>query len=171
MGYLKELASENLYYKPLTLEYVPAWTQFLTDPLNTQFYPKLNYTPEERATLWIGAQIERYANGQFGLYALHLKSNDEFIGQCGLLTQIIDEKEEIEIGYHLFSKYRGKGFATEAAIHFRQCAIDKQITKSVISIIDVKNVASQAVAKRNGMIQEMRTNWRDKDVFVYRYTI
>jgi len=79
--------------------------------------------------------------------ALIEKSTGDFVGQCGLLMQQIDGQDEIEIGYHLFPKYLGKGFATEAAQKFKQIAFDQYNFLHLISIIIQENLLPKKAAK------------------------
>ena len=98
---------------------------------------------------------------------LNIETN-EFIGQCGLLTQEVDDKKELEVGYHVMKKHWGKGFAPEAAKLFIDFAFENNLTKSIISIIHKENIKSQKVALRNGLTKEKETNWKGMDVYIYR---
>ena len=168
MFYLEDTESERLRYRPLNRGDISLWTEYLKDPRNTQFYPDVGMTAEERAESWITSQLDRYEQGLHGMCAIHLKQSDEFVGQCGLLTQEVDGIEEIEVGYHLFAEHRGNGYATEAAQHMKEYGFKKGIADSIISIIDENNFPSQAVAKRNGMKEDKRTVWKDMNVIIFR---
>jgi RimJ/RimL family protein N-acetyltransferase len=113
-------------------------------------------------------QLNRYAKNLFGLQALIDKRTNEFIGQCGLLLQEVDGRQEVEVGYHILRKHWGKGYAPEAARLFIDFAFEKNLSNSVISIINSKNIKSQRVAQKNGLIKENQTSWRNMDVFIYR---
>lgn len=66
-------------------------------------------------------------------------------------------------------KYWGQGYATEAAKIFIDYAFKKELTKSVISLIDVRNLGSQKVAEKNGLAIDKQIKWLDKeDVYIYR---
>ncbi|MEX1001109.1 MAG: GNAT family N-acetyltransferase [Crocinitomicaceae bacterium] len=168
MSYLDLPPSERLVYAPLDENYARMWIPFLSDESAMRYFPKLNISPEERARQWIDSQLERYRNGTYGMYALHLKKTNDFIGQCGLLKQEVDGKQEVEIGYHLLPQYWGNGYATEAAKHFKKNAFQQQMADSLISIIHKDNLLSQAVAKRNGMHKDFQTNWKGMEVIVFR---
>lgn len=168
-NYLKEQETDRLLIRPLTLTDNVIWTKFLSDPDCTEFFPKyMRNDSKSRAITWIQKQLERYEENRFGLLGLIEKSTGKFIGQCGLLTQEIDGSPEIEIGYHLLPEFHGKGYASEAAKHFKQYAFDKNITESIISIIHRDNIASQKVAQRNGMTNSKSTTFHDIDVFIFR---
>jgi len=96
-------------------------------------------------------QFQRYKNDGFGIWAVILKENNELIGQCGLSMQPCGDREVLEIGYIFQKAYWHKGYATEAAIACREYAFEKLNADEVFSIIRDNNIASQNVAKRNGM--------------------
>ena len=81
----------------------------------------LKYVPEpipasEEAALKIIVDIilPQYKNN-LGRWAVHTKTNNEFIGWCGL--KWIKETNEIDLGYRFKPAAWGKGYATEAAQH------------------------------------------------------
>ena len=73
------------------------------------------------------------------------------IGQCGLTMQSWGERQVLEIGYLFQRSYWHQGYATEAAIACKEYAFEKLGAEEVFSIIRDTNLASQNVAKRNGM--------------------
>jgi len=100
----------------------------------------------------IDKQLQRYQKDGFGIWAVILKENEELIGQCGLSMQPCGaDREVLEIGYIFQKEYWHKGYATEAAVACREYAFEKLNADEVFSIIRDTNIASQNVAKRNGM--------------------
>ena len=167
--YQDNLESNRLLTRKLTIDDVTIWADFFRDEEAVEFLPNLAFNScEERATYWVNKQINRYADHQFGLQVLTDKNTNEFIGQCGLLKQTIDDKTEIEVGYHIFKKYWGQGYAPEAAKLFIDYAFQNKLMDSVTSIIAVNNIKSQRVADKNGLIREKQTVWSGLDVFIYR---
>ena len=79
------------------------------------------------------------------------KESGKMIGQCGLLIQQVDGEERLEIGYSILPAYWGKGYASEAAIKCRDYAFENDFWPSLISIVHVENLASEKVARKNGM--------------------
>ena len=168
MSYLTENASERLRYRPLTEDDILVWTQFMEDPESTKFFSNLKGTPKENATYWINKQLQRYRENSFGLYAIISKETGEFIGQCGLLKKTVDGKEEVEVGYSLLKRHTGKGYAIEAARHMKEFGLKNQLADSIISIIHVDNLPSQAVAMKNGMKEDKRTIDHEVPVIIFR---
>lgn len=102
---------------------------------------------------WLDKQLARYKEDGFGLFAVILKETGEMIGQCGLTMQDIPGKRVLEIGYLFQKKYWHQGYATEAAKACKEYAFTELKAGEVFSIIRDSNIASQNVAKRNGMIR------------------
>lgn len=167
--YQENLESERLVTRKLTKEDIEIWADFFEDEEAVKFYPNFDFTSNiEKAKHMIDKQLERYENKRFGHQALIDKRTNNFIGLCGLLTQEVDDKIEIEVGYHIFKKYWGQGYAPEAAKLFIDYAFENNLTTSVISVIDLKNTKSQRVAEKNGLRKEKETKFADDDVYIYR---
>lgn len=166
--YHDNLTSPRLKTRFLTTDDALAWTKFFEDKDAAAFIPDFGLTSSKaRAEYWMKRQLARYAEQRYGLQALIDIETNEFIGQCGLLLQEVDGEKYIEVGYHIFKKYWGKGYAPEAARLFIDYAFQKGIT-SVISIIDIHNVKSQRVAEKNKLSQMKQTKWSGMDVFIYQ---
>ncbi len=127
-------------------------------------------TPEQNARKWIELQFKRYEENRYGHHALIAKDTNEFVGMCGLLTQTIEDKPEIEIGYSLLPKFWGIGYASEAAQFFRDFGFGHENLDHLISVIDIRNIASQKVAVRNGMFIDRQIKYYDLDVYIYQIT-
>lgn len=98
---------------------------------------------------WIYSTYEFDEN--IGLMLLLHKEDNTLIGYAGLVPQIIDGNQEMEVGYWISRKYWGKGYATEAAkalLHYGDKQLDNQ---RFISLIQPNHISSQNVARKIGM--------------------
>lgn len=167
---LDGLESERLKYRSLTIgDYAPLLSFFRNKEATKYYYP--DQPPETMCKAWIERQLQRYENDGYGLCALIEKATGQLIGQCGLLKQIVDGVEELEIGYSLIPAFWSRGFATEAARFFKDFAFNKQMASSIISIIDINNINSQKVAHNNGMQIDKKTRFKNIEVYIFRITI
>lgn len=167
--YSDHLESGRLKTRFLTSADIPEWIEFVTDKEATRYFPdRGNLSPWELSETWIERQLTRYRENRYGLQALIDKQLNQVVGQCGLLIQEVDGITETEVGYHIFPRYWGRGYAPEAASMFIRYAFGNEITESVISLIDVRNLNSQRVAEKNGLVKEKRTTWATLDIYVYR---
>lgn len=90
-------------------------------------------------------------------FAVIFRENSELIGYCGFFHQIVDGKNEIEIGYRLHPDYWNRGLATEAAKAVRDHSIHDLKLNRVISLIHPDNAASRRVGEKIGMRLEKET--------------
>ena len=106
---------------------------------------------EEEVEQWLVKQQLRYAHDGFGLWAVLDKVTGKMIGQCGLTMQDANGRQVVEVGYLFRRDHWHRGYATEAARACKRYAFDVLDEDEVFSIIRDNNLASQAVARRNGM--------------------
>lgn len=136
-----------------------------SDPEAMRFYPSTRNLAETRS--WVNGNIERYERHGFGIWVVQVRTNGEFLGQCGLILQDVDGKQDLEIGYMFLRRYWGQGFATEAASACRDYAFERLNYSRVISLIDPGNIASRRVAEKVGMSVEKQIEKWSKQVLVY----
>jgi ribosomal-protein-alanine N-acetyltransferase len=132
--------------------------RIFSDPETMKYYPapfSLQKTQD-----WIKRNQERYRKDGFGLWAVCLKETNECIGDCGLVKQMVDDRIEVEIGYHINKQYWSKGYATEAAKACKAYGFNQLGLNKLISIIDPKNVPSIRVAEKIGFTKE-------KEAFIF----
>jgi [ribosomal protein S5]-alanine N-acetyltransferase len=138
--------TNRLRLRPYTLADEAALLDVFTDPYARTFYPEMADPDKVRA--WIEWNLRNYDEFGFGLWALELKVSGEFIGDCGLTYQDVEGRSELEIGYHVLERERGKGYATEAARACLDYGFTRTSCVSICSIVRPSNVASCTVAAR-----------------------
>jgi len=131
-----------------------------------KFFPKeLN---RQESLEFFEENCKRQSEDGISFWAVVRKDDLRFLGLCGLLKQIIDEKEEIEVGYRINDQYWGKGYGTEAAKGCIEYANNKLRLSSVISLIVHENKQSIRVAAKNGLRLEKSTIFHGRPHQVYR---
>ena len=160
--------SKRLYFRKVQPSDFGLWLPFHQDPSSTEYWPQSNLRPKEECQKWFDTVFYRYHNKLGGFNALIDKSTGEFIGQCGLLMQTVDNIQELEIGYSLLPEHRSKGYATEAARKCKSFAFEKNLALSLITIIHIDNKPSRNVAIKNGMSLDKRTVYKDIPVHIFR---
>lgn len=166
--YLDEKETSRLVIRPLVENDTHQWLTFIMDKNATKYFPDEWRLKPEKSKEWIEFQLTRYKENRYGLQALIEKKSGRLVGQSGLLTQIVDGKDELEIGYHLIPEFWGKGYATEAANEFKKMCFENNLAESLISIIDIDNILSQKVAQRNGMAIDSQTVFMGLNVSIFR---
>jgi RimJ/RimL family protein N-acetyltransferase len=136
------------------------------DPDVMSYYP----APKARAEAlqWIGWNRGLYQSRGHGLWIVTLAESGGFVGDCGLTPQLVDGREELEVGYHVRRALPGHGYATEAAAAARDFARDRLGARRLTAIIHPANRPSQRVAEKIGLRPEKRTRSRTgTDIVLY----
>jgi len=169
--YLDGFTTERLIIRPLSELDIPVWTDFFLDQSYFEYIGLDTKTDAcDHSKNWISRQLKRYADNEYGLMALIAKDTMEMVGQCGLITMNIESSGELEVGYHIISRYKGNGYATEAASFFRDYVFENDLADIFIAIIHVDNIDSQAVAKKLGLRMERETICMKKPSYRYLMT-
>lgn len=155
--------TRRLWLRRIEPEDFTALARIWCDPVAMQWFP--HPLSSEELNAFIARQLARYEHDGFGLFAVMLKPADDngrggLIGDCGPTVQDILGTQEIEIGYHFRPDVWGNGYATEAARACKHLALERHRADRVVSMVRPENVASQRVARRNGMHLERVVEWR-----------
>ncbi|MBA3910040.1 MAG: N-acetyltransferase [Rhodobacter sp.] len=124
--------------------------------------------PLERRWVWRGllANIGHWALRDYGFYSVDTKAG-EFIGRIGVIFH--DEWPEPELAWHLYDGFEGLGYAAEAALAAKADYHARISTAPLISMIDVANSRSEALALRLGAVREVTHADPDGDYHIYRH--
>lgn len=106
---------------------------------------------ESEIGAWLKKQFQCYETDGFGMWAVVLKETGDMIGHTGISMHVWGNEALPEIGYMFEKAFWHQGFATEAAIACRDVAFGILGMERIYSVIRVDNMASRAVARRNGM--------------------
>ena len=162
------IETERLLLREYTMDDFAALYEIMSDAETMQHYPAP--FDETRTRRWIEWNRENYSKYGFGLWAVVLRENNEFIGDCGITIQNIDGKLLPEIGYHINKKYWKQGFASEAAQAVRDWAFENTNYQSLYSYCKYTNVASYKTAEAIGMRFEKEYH-DEKNGTTYVYVI
>lgn len=162
------LETERLWLRELTLDDFDAMFEIFGDAETMLYYPQAYSREMLEAAL--ERQFVSYAENGYGLWAIILKSENKFIGDCGLLHQEVDGVQELEVGYHINRQYWGRGFAPEAARACFEYGFHTLGRQRMISLIRPENLPSRRVAEKNGLQIEKKVFWRDLWHYVYVLT-
>ncbi|OUC13469.1 MAG: hypothetical protein B0A82_16855 [Alkalinema sp. CACIAM 70d] len=156
------IETSRLILRPLTEDdFIPLCVLF-ADPAVMQYIgngqPR---SPQATANYlqWVMAHQQQYG---FSLWSVVRKSDDRWIGQCGLWhlehTQEIGtekiELEEIELGYKFMQDCWGQGYATEASVAALDYGFTTLDLDRICAIAQPNNWASQRVMQKVGMHYE-----------------
>ena len=160
------LETERLLLRVFCPGDLDAFAEIEADPEVMRFYPS-GPRPREWAERGVRYFIRTQERHGFSPWAVIHKADGCFIGYCGLVPQIIDAQEEVEVGYKLARAYWGMGLAMEAARACRDWGFTHLPVPRLVSIIDPANAASIRVAQKNGMQHEKDADYDGKTCRIY----
>ena len=143
------IETERLFLRELMKSDKDELAKILSDPESMIFYPEP--FSKKKVEDWIEWNIDNYNNYNHGLWAVILKNENIFLGDCGITLQEIEGEKLPEVGYHIKKEYCRNGYATEAAgacisYAFRNLDYDRLYTYTKHD-----NIASIRVAEKTGM--------------------
>ena len=139
--------------------------KLLSDPITMKHYPKPYDL--EGAKRWLNWCINSYNNYGFGLWAMILKDDNKFIGDCGLSIQNIDGEKLPEIGYHIDKDYWLNGYGKEAANAVKEWAFENTNYTTLYSYMTKDNIASYKTAESIGMKRIKEYTDGEEELLVY----
>jgi len=120
-----------------------------SDPEIVKYVHEPVLTTDDQAKKIIADIILPQYKNNLGRWATYTKSNNEFIGWCGL--KYLADKDEIDLGYRFKKNAWGKGYATEAAKHTLDHGFNNLDLKLIIGRAHIENMASIKVLEKIGM--------------------
>lgn len=102
----------------------------------------------------------------FGRWAVIRKSDNEYLGWCGLKYSI--DKDEYDLGYRFMKKYWGFGYATESSIKSLELGFNKFNIKCIVGRVMTDNLASIKVLEKIGMSFYKNETCGGEDGIVYK---
>lgn len=143
------LETPRLILSRFTEDDSPLILELNSDPEIVKYVHEPVLTTEVQAkNILIDIILPQYKNN-LGRWATYVKSNNEFIGWCGLKYR--PELDEIDLGYRLKKNAWGRGYATEAATHTLNHGLNNLKLKIITGRAHVENIASIKVLEKIGM--------------------
>ncbi|WP_166299942.1 GNAT family N-acetyltransferase [Bradyrhizobium sp. 2S1] len=148
------IETERLLLRPWRASDIADNTKMLSDPETARFITPDHQPVTSELKGWRNAAVisGHWALYGFGMFALEEKSSSRYIGRVG--PYYPPEWPGFEVGWGIAKAHRGKGYAVEAARAAIDFVFANFTVDRIIHCIDPANVASQAVARRLGAVNE-----------------
>ena len=146
------LETKHLILRQMQIADIDDLLAIFTDPKVMDAFDSPPFDREQMSR-WLQRNLDHQEEYGYGLFSVILKTNGLLIGDCGLEIMEVDGTRAAELGYDFRSDYWNQGFATEAASAVRDYAFDVLKLPQLISLIRIKNTASQHVSERIGMMR------------------
>lgn len=160
--------SNRLLFRRLEQGDLTSWLPFFTDPDLPSYWNFDKKDPLAACEAFFERVFHRYDNGLGGLNALCRVEDSTLIGVSGLLVQEIDGTKVLEVAYSLLPRFRGCGYASEAAAFCVKKAFQSGWATELISMIHPENKASRKVALRNGFHKDTIIEHQGAPYEIYR---
>jgi [ribosomal protein S5]-alanine N-acetyltransferase len=144
------IVTERLLIRPLAPTDAEAMHSVFSDPEVMRYIPG-GACDRERSLARLRSLTDHQQRHGFSKWAVTEKTAGGLIGDCGL--QYLDGGPDIELGFHLGRRYRGQGYATEAAGACLAWARAER-AEHVVAIVDPGNQGSVRVLHKIGMTAE-----------------
>ncbi len=151
--------------------------EFILDDAEKKFY-QLNLNPNvirytgntafksiDEAKSFLENYNDYKTNG-YGRWAVINKSNNEFIGWCGLKYDKLEN--ETDIGFRFFEEEWNKGYATESATACLQYGFEVLKLNRIIGRAMKENTASIKVLEKIGLVYETDCVFENKEAVIYK---
>ncbi len=148
------LETERLILRPLREDDLDDLKEILQDEVAMVAYE--HAFSDEECVDWLARMMKRMERDGVSLCAVILRETGEFVGQCGITMQPVEDETLPEIGYLFKRRFWHNGYATEAARACMEYGFGVKGYPALYSIIKHDNIPSQRVAERNGMTPARR---------------
>ncbi len=141
--------SPHLYFREFTKNDVQPLFELNSNPNVIKYVHEPAPTLENVTDILFNSILPQYTLYKHGRWVVHLKSNDEFIGWCGL--KYIKEDDEIDLGYRFKEEYWGNGYGYEAAKATIDYGFKNLKLKRIVATALPQNTASWKIMEKCGM--------------------
>ena len=152
---MKVLETERLYLREITEDDAESAYQLNLDEDVIKYTGDASFHDIDTARTFI-KNYDHYLKYHFGRWAVIRKTDETFLGWCGL--KYIPELDEIDIGFRFFKKFWNKGYATESAIACLELGFHKFNLQQIVGRARKENIASIKVLEKIGLHY-----WKDFD--------
>lgn len=147
------LETDRLVLRRLTSTDAPFIVELLNDPDWIRYIGDRGVHTLQQAADYIAAGPARmYASHGFGLYLTELKAGGDPIGICGLVKRAF--LEDVDVGFAFLPRYRGEGYAFEAAAAVLRYAASALGLRRVVAITASDNERSARLLEKLGLRYE-----------------
>jgi ribosomal-protein-alanine N-acetyltransferase len=146
---LKVAETERLILRRLSEEDAPFILELVNDPDWLRYIGDRGVRTLEDARAYVrNGPAASYARFGFGLYRVEEKAGGAPVGICGLLKR--DALEDVDLGFALLPRFRGRGYAREAAAAVVALGQGAFGLARIAAVTDPANARSIGVLERLG---------------------
>jgi len=103
---------------------------------------------------YLARNLQHWTDYGFGLWILRELGGGPPVGRAVLRHLVVEDVEEVEVGYAFYPEYWGRGLATEIAAACLALGREKLHLKTIVAVTSLSNAASQHVLRKVGLEYE-----------------
>ena len=147
---MQVLETSRLVLRWVTTDDAPFIFELLNEPSFLQYIGDKGVRSLEDACNYIlTGPVASYQRFGFGLYLVLLKESGTPIGMCGLLKR--DSLPDVDVGYAFLPRFRGMGYAIEAASAVMRHGFDTMGLPRIVALTHPDNGRSIRVLEKLGL--------------------
>ena len=103
---------------------------------------------------YLARNLKHWDDYGFGLWILRERGGGPPVGRAVLRHLLVEDVDEVEVGYAFYKEFWGRGFATEIAAACLALGREKLHLKTIVAVTSLNNAASQRVLRKVGLVYE-----------------
>ena len=103
---------------------------------------------------YLARNLKHWDDYGFGLWILRELGGGPPVGRAVLRHLLVEDVDEVEVGYAFYKEFWGRGFATEIAAACLALGREKLHLKTIVAVTSLNNTASQRVLRKVGLVYE-----------------
>ncbi len=144
------LETARLRLREMTTDDAAIMLDVLNEPAFIRFVADRQVRTLREAATYISDKIlPSYAQHGFGFYIVELRENAVPVGICGLIKR--DTLDDVDIGFSIFERFWGRGYASEAAAALMQHGLVNLGLPRIVGVTGPTNERSAAVLEKLGL--------------------
>lgn len=107
---------------------------------------------EQQTADYLARNLRHWDDHGYGLWILRERGGGDPVGRAVLRHLLVEEVDEIEVGYAFYEPFWGRGLATEIAAACLDLGRRELSLGSIVAVTSPDNGASQHVLKKVGLV-------------------
>lgn len=161
----KILETQRLYLREMTINDAENAYELNLDKEVIKYTGDVSFESVEEAKTFL-MNYTHYKDYGFGRWAVIDKSNEAFLGWCGL--KFTAKLNEYDIGFRFIKRYWNQGFATEAAKACIDYGFNELNINTILGRAMKENLASIHVLKKIGLVYDRDEECGDFPGVIYK---
>jgi RimJ/RimL family protein N-acetyltransferase len=103
---------------------------------------------------YLAKNLRHWTDHGFGLWILRERGGGDPVGRAVLRHLVVEDVDEVEVGYAFYAPFWGRGLATEVATACLELARRELRLTTIVAVTSPENRASQHVLEKVGLVYE-----------------